>query len=318
MQDVHPNMMFQKEDVLPYMKGMWRDALQSLCGLSNDVFNKKHQPCPHCGGKDRFRWTDKLSTDGDGGAVCNGCWNDSGIGWLMKLTGEPYSECINILGRFLGKVPQEYIVKANKRASRASGYSFGSQAPHENCVAVMERTKGVFKTPLSVFEGIAPPDDEMYSVGVKTLENGGESLIHAIPCYLVHEDGLDDEMCNILMIDEVGEQKFYAKDYTRGSVAVTGKTDNTIYLCVDWVDAQHIHLSTGQEVWACFSSYNVEIVAHRYKGDRKMRVVCKSTDQDVIIAAEERGLDVMLPIDDNFRQWIERKLYKPETLLPTR
>lgn len=143
MQEVHPNMMFQKEDVLPYMKGMWRDALQSLCGLSNDVFNKKHQPCPHCGGKDRFRWTDKLSTDGDGGAVCNGCGNDSGIGWLMKLTGEPYSECINILGRFLGKVPQEYIVKANKRASRASGYSFGSQAPHENCVAVMERTKGV-------------------------------------------------------------------------------------------------------------------------------------------------------------------------------
>lgn len=318
MQEVHPNMMFQKEDVLPYMKGMWRDALQNLCGLSNDVFNKKHQPCPHCGGKDRFRWTDKLSTDGDGGAVCNGCGSDSGIGWLMKLTGEPYSECINILGRFLGKVPQEYIVKANKRASRASGYSFGSQAPHENCVAVMERTKGVLKTPLSVFEGIAPPDDEMYSVGVKTLENGGDSLIHAIPCYLVHDDGLDDEMCNILMIDELGEKVFYAKDYTRGSVAVTGKTDNTIYLCVDWVDAQHIHLSTGQEVWACFSSYNVEIVAHRYKGDRKMRVVCKSTDQDVIIAAEERGLDVMLPINDNFRQGIERKLYKPETLLPTR
>lgn len=318
MQEVHPNMMFQKEDVLPYMKGMWRDALQSICGLSNDVFNKKHQPCPHCGGKDRFRWTDKLSIDGDGGAVCNGCGNDSGIGWLMKLTGEPYSECINILGRFLGKVPQEYIVKANKRASRASGYSFGSQATHENCVAVMERTKGVLKTPLSVFEGIAPPDDEMYSVGVKTLESGGESLIHAIPCYLVHDDGLDDEMCNILMIDEVGEQKFYAKDYTRGSVAVTGKTDNAIYLCVDWVDAQHIHLYTGQEVWACFSSYNVEIVAHRYKGDRKMRVVCKSTDQDVIIAAEERGLDVMLPVNDNFRQGIERKLYKPETLLPTR
>lgn len=318
MQEVHQNMMFQKEDVLPYMKGMWRDALQSICGLSSDVFNKKHQPCPHCGGKDRFRWTDKLSADGDGGAVCNGCGNDSGIGWLMKLTGEPYSECINILGRFLGKVPQEYIVKANKRAYRASGYSFGSQAPHENCVAVMERTKGVFKTPLSVFEGIAPPDDEMYSVGVKTLENGGESLIHAIPCYLVHDDGLDDEMCNILMIDEMGDRKFYAKDYTRGSVAVTGKTDNAIYLCVDWVDAQHIHLYTGQEVWACFSSYNVEIVAHRYKGDRKMRVVCKSTEQEVIIAAEERGLDVMLPINDNFRQGVERKLYKPETLLPTR
>lgn len=297
------------------MKGLWRDALQSICGLSSDVFNKKHQPCPNCGGKDRFRWTDKLSQDGDGGAVCNGCGNDSGVGWMMKLTGEPYSEVINILGRFLGKVPQEYRIKANKRASRASGYTFGSQAPHENCAAVMERTELRSKTPLSVFEGIALPDDEMYSVGVKALENGGESVIHAIPCYLVHDDELDDEMCNILFIDENGKQSFYAKDYTRGSVAVTGKTENTIYLCVDWVDAQHIHLSTGQEVWCCFSQYNLEIVAYRYKGNRKMRVVCKSTDQDVLIAAEERELDVMIPINDNFKQGIERKLYKPETFL---
>lgn len=308
-------MMYQKEDVLPYMKGMWRDALQSICGLHNDVFNKKHQPCPHCGGKDRFRWTDKLNTDGDGGAICNACGNDSGIGWMMKLTGEPYSEVINILGRFLGKVPQEYVIKANKRASRSSGYSFGSQAPHESCVAVMERTIKADRTPLSTFEGIFPPDDESYSVGVKNAGTQQEELIHAIPCVLVHDDGLDDEMCNILFIDSEATQSFYAKDYTRGSVSVTGKTDKTIYLCVDWIDAQHTHLSTGQEVWTCFSQYNLEMVAHRYKGPRQMRVVCRTTDRDVLITAEERGLDVMIPIDNNFKRGIERKLYKPESLL---
>nr|DAT35949.1 MAG TPA: primase helicase [Caudoviricetes sp.] len=308
-------MMYQKEDVLPYMKGMWRDALQSICGLHNDVFNKKHQPCPHCGGKDRFRWTDKLNTDGDGGAICNACGNDSGIGWMMKLTGEPYSEVINILGRFLGKVPQEYVIKANKRASRSSGYSFGAQAPHESCVSVMERTIKADRTPLSTFEGIFPPDDESYSVGVKNAGTQQEELIHAIPCVLVHDDGLDDEMCNILFIDSEATQSFYAKDYTRGSVAVTGKTDKTIYLCVDWIDAQHTHLSTGQEVWTCFSQYNLEMVAHRYKGPRQMRVVCRTTDRDVLITAEERGLDVMIPIDNNFKRGIERKLYKPESLL---
>lgn len=308
-------MMYQKEDVLPYMKGMWRDALQSICGLHSDVFNKKHQPCPHCGGKDRFRWTDKLNTDGDGGAICNACGNDSGIGWMMKLTGEPYSEVINILGRFLGKVPQEYVIKANKRASRSSGYNFGAQAPHENCAAVMERTIKADRTPLSTYEGIFPPDDESYSVGVKNAGTTEEELIHAIPCMLVHEDAVDDEMCNILFIDGEATQSFYAKDYTRGSVAVTGKTDKTIYLCVDWIDAQHTHLSTGQEVWTCFSQYNLEMVAHRYKGPRQMRVVCRTTDRDVLIAAEERGLDVMIPIDNNFKRGIERKLYKPESLL---
>lgn len=301
---------FQKEDVLPYMKGMWRDALQSICGLHNDVFNKKHQPCPHCGGKDRFRWTDKLNETGDGGAICNACGNDSGIGWMMKLTGEPYSEVINILGRFLGKVPQEYVIKANKRASRSSGYNFGAQASHECCVKAMERTLKFERTPLTMYEGIYLPDNEFYDCGVKD-----GACIHAIPCRMVHDEGPDDEMCNVLFINEEGEQSFLARDYTRGSVAVTGSTDKTIYLCSDWIDAQHIYLSTGQEVWACFSQYNIEMVAHRYKGPRNMRVVCKSTDRDILITAEERGLDVMIPVGDNFRNGIERKLYKPETLL---
>ena len=306
---------YDEKEVLPYMAGMWREALQNICGIHSRYFNGKHQDCPNCGGKDRFRWTDKLNSDGDGGAICNGCGNDSGIGWMMKLTGEPYSEVINILGRFLGKVPQEYIAKAKKRASRSSGYNFGAQAPHENCLAVMERTIAVDSTPLTTFEGIFLPDDKMYQVGVKRSENGAESLIHAIPCMLVHEDGPDDEMCNILFIDEEGNQNFYAKDYTRGSVAVTGQTDKTIYLCVDWIDSQHAHLSTGQEIWTCFSQYNLEMVAHRYKGKRNMRVICKSTDRDVLITAEERGLDIMIPIDNNFKRGIERKLYSPDSFI---
>ncbi|QJT70560.1 UNVERIFIED_ASMBLY: DNA primase [Shigella phage 2019SD1] len=118
-----------------------------------------------------------------------------------------------------------------------------------------------------------------------------------------------------LFIDEEGKQSFLAKDYTRGSVVRTGNTDKTIYLCVDWIDAQHIHLATGQEVWACFDATNIEIVAYRYKGNRRMRVVCKSTDRDAIIAAEERGLEIMMPINDNYRQGIDRKVYKPESLL---
>lgn len=313
--EVHMNnenfMVYQKEDVLPYMQGLWREALQSICGLPNEVFNGKHQSCPHCGGKDRFRWTDKLGDKkGDGGAICNVCGNDTGIGWIMKLTGEPYSEVINILGRFLGKVPQDYRIKANKRASRDSGYSFGKQASHECCERVMSKTLKFDRTPLSTYEGIYPPEDGYYECGVKDGR-----YIHALPCYLVHSDEIDDEMCNVLFIDEEGKQSFLAKDYTRGSVVRTGSTDKTIYLCVDWIDAQHIHLATGQEVWACFDATNIEIVAYRYKGNRRMRVVCKSTDRDAIIAAEERGLEIMMPINDNYRQGIERKVFKPESLL---
>lgn len=269
----------------------------------------------YCGGKDRARWTDNLAKKGDGGNICNVCGNDSGIGLFMRLRGESYSEAINTLGDWLNLVPVEVVAKANKAARRDSGYNFGSQAPHEKCVEVMGKTERMTATHLSVFEAFYPLGDESYQVGVKVNPDGHDEHIHAIPCYLVHSDELDDDMCNILFVNEEGKSSFYAKDYTRGSVAVTGKTDKTIYLCTDWIDAQHIHLATGQEVWACFTASNLEIVAHRYKGERKMRVVCRRDDRDTIIAADDRNLDVMLPIGDSFKNGMEKKLYKPESLL---
>lgn len=308
-------MHYQKEEVIPRMRGMWATALMKLCNIPQLTFNGKHQPCPYCGGKDRFRWTDKINEKGDGGNICNQCGNDSGIGLFMRIRGENYSEAIDTLGEWLNLVPVEIVNKANKVASRDSGYNFGAQAPHEKCVDVMSRTKPCINTPLSVFEGFYLPDDEKYQCGLKTREDGTTEFIHAIPCHLVHSDELDDEMCNILFVNEEGQQSFYAKDYTRGSVAVTGKTDKTIYLCVDWIDAQHIYLATGQEVWACFSPSNLEIVAHRYKGDRNMRVMCRKEDRDTLIAADDRQLDVMLPVNGNFKLGVERKLYKADSLL---
>ncbi|MDJ1414082.1 hypothetical protein MU748_31620, partial [Pseudomonas aeruginosa] len=59
---------YDEKEVLPYMPGMWREALQNSCGIQSRYFNGKHQDCPNCGGKDRFRWTDKLENRGDGGA----------------------------------------------------------------------------------------------------------------------------------------------------------------------------------------------------------------------------------------------------------
>lgn len=308
------NDMFQKEEVLPYMKGLWREALQSVCGVPSIVFNKKHQSCPSCGGKDRFRWTDKLEEPGDGGAYCNSCGADKGIGWMMRLTGEPYSEVINILGRFLGKVPQEYRVKANKRASRDNGYSFGKQIDHEDCLKVMERTELRASTPLTVFECLM---GESYSVGVKSRPDGSEELIHALPCNMVHDDGLDDEMCNVMFVYEDGGMSFFAKDYTRGAVVRVGANDNdgAIYLTNSWIDAEKVHTATNQEVWACIEPSNLEIVAFRYKGNRELRVACLADDLQTLYMADDRELKVIVPNGSDFKSGMRRKLYDAQDLI---
>lgn len=306
------NEFFQKEDVLPYMKGLWREAFQSICGLQSGVFNKKHQSCPNCGGKDRFRWTDELESPGDGGAICNGCGNDKGEGWMMKLTGEPYSEVINILGRFLGKVPQEYKVKAYKRASRVPEKGLGKMADHESCLAVMERTEERETTPLSLYECLT---EDSYKVGVKSRPDGSEELIHALPCYMIHPDGIDDEMCNVMFAYDDGRYTFLARDYSRGSVVKLSDGEGAIYMTNDLIDGYRVKLATNQEVWVTFTPENLEIVAYRYRGERELRVACHGDDMRTVYMADERELGIVIPNYGDFKRGLERKLYKPQDLI---
>lgn len=57
--------------------------------------NTKHQPCPACGGKDRFRlfsdWPDT------GGSICNQCGSSDGIGLLMKSLDMPFCSVARML-----------------------------------------------------------------------------------------------------------------------------------------------------------------------------------------------------------------------------
>ena len=36
--------------------GRWPELLGALAGLSPEQLTDKHQPCPACGGEDRYRW----------------------------------------------------------------------------------------------------------------------------------------------------------------------------------------------------------------------------------------------------------------------
>jgi hypothetical protein len=67
--------------------GRWPEIFASLTGLSREVLDGNHHPCPKCGGTDRFRMIDER----DGALMCNQCFatkNGDGfaaIGWLMNV-----------------------------------------------------------------------------------------------------------------------------------------------------------------------------------------------------------------------------------------
>lgn len=81
--------------------GRWQELLSRIGGVPLDVLDKKHHPCPKCGGKDRFRMIDLE----DGALLCSQCFNKGngdGVAAVMWLTGLTFPEACERLAAEVG------------------------------------------------------------------------------------------------------------------------------------------------------------------------------------------------------------------------
>ena len=90
--------------------GRWPDLLMQLAGLTPDQLTDTHQPCPLCGGEDRYRFDD---LNGTGSWYCNQCGGKdhtggggSGMDMLMRRTGLTYPEACKRIEQHLNIKPE--------------------------------------------------------------------------------------------------------------------------------------------------------------------------------------------------------------------
>ena len=99
-------------------RGRWPDLLQELGGLTPEQLTDKHQPCPCCGGSDRYRFDDK---DGSGSWFCNQCGGrdsagggGSGMDLLLRCTGWSFADACRRIEQHLAVVPEPPVVGAEQ------------------------------------------------------------------------------------------------------------------------------------------------------------------------------------------------------------
>lgn len=92
--------------ILEAAAGRWPTLLMELGGLTSEQLTNKHQPCPACGGKDRYRWD---NDDGPGGGFCNRCGGKdhaggalSGLDLLMRVRGWELKQALGAVAQHLG------------------------------------------------------------------------------------------------------------------------------------------------------------------------------------------------------------------------
>lgn len=88
--------------------GKWRHILQEL-GVPETFLTGRNCPCPLCGGKDRFRFTDK---NGDGLWICNQCGTGNGMKLVMEVRGVDFPQAIRLVESVAGTIKE--IAKQKK------------------------------------------------------------------------------------------------------------------------------------------------------------------------------------------------------------
>ena len=86
--------------------GRWEEILINLGGLTAKQLTNEHQPCPCCGGKDRYRFDNAKN---QGTWFCNKCGGKSGTGGggnglslLMKIRNWDFKEAVSEIEKYLG------------------------------------------------------------------------------------------------------------------------------------------------------------------------------------------------------------------------
>lgn len=93
-----------KAEINAAAHGRWREILEA-CGIPSDILDKKHHPCPSCGGTDRFRFTDGSgSSRGSGVWICNQCKPEGGSPFdlLIDVCGYSLNEAKDKVAALVG------------------------------------------------------------------------------------------------------------------------------------------------------------------------------------------------------------------------
>ena len=99
-------------DIFELLENRKVEALVSL-GVDETVFNGRHQPCPVCGGKDRFRWDEKYPTP----AICNQCGKKGWVKFASDVCDISYRDLAFRLKDIYGEIMNTTVTKIDNNSS---------------------------------------------------------------------------------------------------------------------------------------------------------------------------------------------------------
>jgi len=122
-------------------EGYW-DFLLPALGVDAALLDGKNRPCPFCGGKDRFRWTNHKD---QGWYYCNQCGRGDGFRLAKRFTGREYGDLCREVEKLLGAdtTPAPRRAEAIDTAAIRDLWDGGNDIDGEDPVSLYLKNRGL-------------------------------------------------------------------------------------------------------------------------------------------------------------------------------
>ncbi|MFB6347853.1 primase-helicase zinc-binding domain-containing protein [Moraxella sp. ZJ142] len=207
--------------------GNFTDVIFPAVGISlMSTHPMKHQPCPLCGGKDRFRCDDK---NGTGSWICNQCGAGDGFSLVERYTGTSNYELMSLIAGILNIDATAQISESDKQKWR------DAQIQRESKQAAIDEQKRqhAAATANQLWQSATPSDGTHPYLINKQVR--GEYLrckdnILLVPLYFTDPQTLQTKLVNVQKIDEHGKKLFLAGGQQKDCFFAIGQASEVVFI----------------------------------------------------------------------------------------
>ncbi|STM94861.1 putative prophage DNA primase [Escherichia coli] len=250
--------------------GHWPRILPAL-GIQ--VLKNRHQPCPVCGGSDRFRFDDR---EGRGTWYCNQCGAGDGLKLVEKVFGVSPSDAAAKVAAVTGSLPP-----ADPAVTAAAGAE--TDAARKNAAALaqtlMAKTRPGTGNAYLTRKGFPGRECRMLT---GTHRAGGVSWRAGDLVVPLYDDS--GELVNLQLISADGRKRTLKGGQVRGTCHTLegqNQAGKRLWIAEGYATALTVHHLTGETVMVALSSVNLLSLASLARQKHPACQIVLAADRDL-------------------------------------
>ena len=288
-------------NVTSLVNGNWLGILNSLCG---DIHYNKAQPCPACGGKDRFTFDD---LEGRGTYVCRGCGSGDGLSLVAKVHSVNAREAALLITPYVGVSVGQSVDTAAIELSRRKA----EQAKSQEAAKLAAKRMRAATRALAIVRTCIPALASNIYLNAKQVQSFGTyeltQKVHLYGDYIMNKGSLvvpifNPTLSGLQFVQPNSEKHILAGSKVKGGFyPLSGKDSNQIYIGEGFATCAAVAECLPNALVLCaFSAGNLINVALAIRSSRPKVGIIIIADNDESGTGEREAIKAALAVDGSY------------------